>query len=206
MPLILPSDSVLRLNHDKEYVPRIDGENALGKITTFSVRAPRSMIAIVRGEGTAESDMEADVTSRLERANHARKQALLLVEQAYVRLFQVEDIDLKASELSNAERREVFQTRQELISQALGALHVTVSDKMPRDEEAAVSSFFYGKGEGSEARARQKTRLGKEQPQPGSDRNGMHQFVPGAPVRQATFCACSSLLFQYPLLHFILIQ
>ena len=30
VPLILPSDSVLRLNHDKEYVPRIDGENALG--------------------------------------------------------------------------------------------------------------------------------------------------------------------------------
>jgi hypothetical protein len=146
VPLILPSDSVLRLNHDREYVPRIDGENALGKITTFSVRAPRSMIAIVRGEGTAESDVEADLTSRLERANHARKQALLLVEQAYVRLFQVEDIDLKASELSNAERREVFQTRQELILQALGALHVTVSDKMPHDEEAAVSTFFSREG------------------------------------------------------------
>lgn len=119
-------------------MPRIDGANALGKVTTFSVRAPRSMIAIERGEGQVGADAEVDASTRAERSKQARKQALLCVERAYKHLFQVEDIDLRASSLDPAKRREVFKTRQELLTLTLTELHISLTEAMPEDEDAAV--------------------------------------------------------------------
>lgn len=89
--VILPSDSVLRINHRLgEYVPRVDTANALGNVTVFSVRAPRTLISVARGEETeADSAAENDAASRAERVKQSRKKALLHIEAAFSCVMQV---------------------------------------------------------------------------------------------------------------------
>lgn len=170
-PLVLPSDSVLRINHRMgDYVPRLDAANALGNVTVFSVRAPRTLISIARGddddEGEDSGTPGVDAASRAERVQQSRKKALARIERAFTAVMQVrtqkkkkaeffifsfhnihwfvffnffsqvEDIDLRAATLRPEERREIFNTRQALLQQALDELSITAdanSDEDPKE-------------------------------------------------------------------------
>ncbi|EDQ88023.1 uncharacterized protein MONBRDRAFT_33059 [Monosiga brevicollis MX1] len=137
-PAPSPSDASLAsfplLNKNRRYETPIEIDGALGCMrSTVSPRAPKTMIAKVAVARSADSSDEVAT----ERAQ--RRAALLDIEDGFSALLEIEDIDRSAHSVSEKERRELFDARNRLITQAMEAIHVaSTASGTDLDEDAIL--------------------------------------------------------------------